>query len=134
MENPQWKEIKENIELIKRLLSFGFYFSFTYDLTRNTDKIDVFSAQEKLHDEKFWWNQYMLKDVSSQKISGKWQMPIIQVKNLDFRVNNSITKGFVKNFAVYLMGKKLEFYLISRKSCKKAGTRYNARGLEFIYQ
>lgn len=27
------------------------------------------------------------------------------------------------------MGKKLEFYLISRKSCKKAGTRYNARGL-----
>ena len=37
-------------------------------------------------------------------------------------------KGFIKNFAVYLMGKKLEFYLISRKSCKKAGTRYNARG------
>ena len=26
------------------------------------------------------------------------------------------------------MGKKLEFFLFSRKSCKKAGTRYNARG------
>jgi hypothetical protein len=28
------------------------------------------------------------------------------------------------------MGKKIQFYLISRKSNKKAGTRYNSRGID----
>ena len=28
------------------------------------------------------------------------------------------------------MGKKLEFFVISRRSCYKAGTRYNARGID----
>jgi hypothetical protein len=31
---------------------------------------------------------------------------------------------------VFIQGKKLEYFLISRRSCYKAGTRYNARGLD----
>ena len=31
---------------------------------------------------------------------------------------------------MFIQGKKLEYFLISRRSCYKAGTRYNARGLD----
>lgn len=45
-----------------------------------------------------------------------------------WRVN--LIQGFVKGFSYYLNGKKLQLILISRRSRKRAGTRYNARGLD----
>ena len=38
--------------------------------------------------------------------------------------------GFVGNFNVYIDGKKLDFYLLSRRSSRRAGTRYNSRGID----
>lgn len=31
-------------------------------------------------DERFWWNQYLLKDLISQKVDAKWMIYLIQVK------------------------------------------------------
>jgi len=41
-----------------------------------------------------------------------------------------ISKGYVGNFKTNLLGRKIQYYLITRRSCKKAATRYNARGLD----
>lgn len=38
--------------------------------------------------------------------------------------------GYIGNFCIYISGKKLDFYLISRRSSKRAGTRYNSRGID----
>jgi len=78
-EKVEWKEINNDIENIKNLLSFGFYYSFSYDITLSKDKIQKRTAQRET---KFWWNQNMLKDLISQNISKSWQIPLIQVKNM----------------------------------------------------
>jgi len=54
--------------------------------------------------------------LASQNVDARWMLPTIQ--------------GFVAHFSVYIEGKQLEFYIISRRSCRKAGTRYNARGID----
>ena len=130
--SSDWKVINHDMEIIKNLLSFGFYYSYTYDLTLSTDKI---SKGQNDRAPKFWWTGFMLKDLRAQNISISWQIPLIQVKIFyliyEMTCLFNVFKGFMKNFAVYLMGKKLEVYLISRKSCRKAGTRYNARGTFF---
>lgn len=41
-----------------------------------------------------------------------------------------VNLGYVGYFTVYLAGKKLDYYLISRRSSKRAGTRYNSRGID----
>lgn len=75
-ENPESKLIKENVDLIKSLLSFGFYFSFDYDLSLNLEKIQ---EGVKESEKKFWWNYFLLKDVRAQNVSKKWQIVLIQV-------------------------------------------------------
>ena len=40
-----------------------------------------------------------------------------------------LKKGFIGFFSVYIYGRKLDYYLISRRSCKMGGTRFNARGI-----
>lgn len=72
----EWKMISKNMEIIKNLLGFGFYYSFSYDLTLNKDKIQRGILES---DCKFWWNHNMLKDLISQNISKRWQIPLIQV-------------------------------------------------------
>lgn len=48
-----------------------------------------------------------------------------------------LIQGSIKTFNVFIEGKgfidvgeKLQYYLINRRSWKKGGTRYNARGLD----
>ena len=43
---------------------------------------------------------------------------------------SAIMQGSIKNFKVFLEGKKVEYYLFTRRSFKKGGTRYNARGTD----
>lgn len=56
----------------------------------------------------------MCKDIVAAKVNPVWTIPLLQ--------------GYISNFQVYIQGKKLDFYLLARRSCKKAGTRYNSRG------
>jgi len=39
-------------------------------------------------------------------------------------------QGSIKHFKVFLQGKKVDFYLITRRNWKLGGTRYNARGID----
>lgn len=39
-------------------------------------------------------------------------------------------KGYIGTFKISLQSGELNFFLISRRSNKRAGTRYNARGID----
>ncbi|EAR95552.1 endonuclease/exonuclease/phosphatase family protein (macronuclear) [Tetrahymena thermophila SB210] len=104
--------LEQQITNIRNLFQEGYYFSYTYDLSLSRQK-QAFQADREW---RFAWNSYMCKDLIAAKVKPIWTIPVVQ--------------GFVSNFQVYMVGKKLDFYLIARRSCKKAGTRYNARGVD----
>ena len=108
---------------------FGFYFSFTFDLSMSKEKQ---AHRVNGPDNRYWWNQYLMGHLITQKIDKKWQLVVIQVFQKKKNQFYKFFQGFAKSFSVYIMGKKLEFFLISRKSCRRAGTRYNARGFHEI--
>jgi hypothetical protein len=106
------RESLNYIQNIRKLLAMGHYFSYNYNLTLSKMR----QAASQQTEPKFAWNWYMYRDLLKFNVDRKWTIPLIQ--------------GYVGYFDVYLMGKKLEFFLISRRSCYKAGTRYNARGID----
>jgi hypothetical protein len=65
---------------------------------------------------RFTWNMRFLKDLEKYKIEKEWCLPIIQ--------------GYVNSFDVFVEGTKISYILISRRSNRKAGTRYFDRGVD----
>jgi len=100
------------LQNIRKLLSLGYYFSYTYDLTLSKVK----RATNCQTEVRFQWNHHLYKDLKKFNIDKKWQVPLIQ--------------GLVGYANAFIQGKKLEYFLISRRSCFKAGTRFNARGID----
>lgn len=88
----------------------GYYFSYTYDLTLSKIK----RATNCQTETRFQWNYHLHKDLKKFGVDKKWQISLIQ--------------GHIGYATSFIQGKKLEYFLISRRSCFKAGTRYNARG------
>ncbi|EAR97727.3 endonuclease/exonuclease/phosphatase family protein (macronuclear) [Tetrahymena thermophila SB210] len=111
LEGEKGKKLKGYIKNIRKLFSEGYYFCYTYDLSLSRQK----QAYSSERDWRFCWNSYLCKDLIASKIPSVWTIAIIQ--------------GYCSTFSVYIQGKKLDFYLFARRSCKKAGTRYNARGI-----
>jgi len=106
------KEAINYILNIRKLLLQGYYFSYTYDLTLSKVK----RATNCQTEVRFQWNHYLYKDLTKWNIDRKWRVPVIQ--------------GFIGYFNVFIQGKKLEYFLISRRSSYRSGTRYNARGVD----
>jgi len=121
-------------------LSSNFYFSYSYDLTHSLQynlSNPVFLSQTPTEDpirlsqvsgiekgsftyipqyqEKFVWNQYLLKDLGG--IDADWKLPIIH--------------GFVDQSNVSIYGKPVYVTLIARRSKNYAGTRFLKRGANF---
>ena len=96
------------------------YFSYHYDLTNSTQR----SAKHRgyaatlydISDKQYVWNQAMCKELMSAGVSTKWLTPIIQ--------------GYVGIIEDEIRGKTAKLILISRRRHKRAGTRFNARGID----
>ena len=119
------------VDLFKQIkISEGFYFSYTYDMTRTLqsnalqrnarqDNEDAPLVRELGEHEPFashfLWNKYLIKDFYACLIKKRWVMPVIY--------------GFVtqKNFKCDT--KPCSIVLISRRSRRYAGTRYLKRGI-----
>ncbi|CAD8156041.1 unnamed protein product [Paramecium octaurelia] len=112
MQSPKANAILKIIKQLKKILGMGFYFSYGYDLTLSKVKQQI----EEKTDERFLWNLNLIRNHLKQKIDRKWLTNIIQ--------------GFINYFNLYINGKKLDFYLMSRRSSQRAGTRYNVRGID----
>jgi len=102
------------------LLQQGFYFSYHYDLTNSLQRSSKMPASgSTLFDrgnKHYIWNYSLSKKFTSEFVSTKWLTPVIQ--------------GYVGTAEDEIKGKKLKLILISRRMHRRAGTRYNARGID----
>lgn len=105
------------IKLLKQHLSLALlYFSLDnkYDLTNNLQK--QYTTESLDYDERFWWNSYLCENLISSGAS-EFVTPVIY--------------GYFKSHsAVFNGGHQLDFALITRRSTKRAGTRYFRRGID----
>ncbi|CAN6645717.1 polyphosphatidylinositol phosphatase Inp53p [Trichomonascus vanleenenianus] len=115
---------------LRKLLGNGsFYYSTDFDLTSvlqnrgpeakiiNVDTID----------ESFMWNSYLMKEL----IKFRSRLPEEEKNQLDrCGFLTTAIRGFASTTTTTIGGKAAYLTLISRQSCKRAGTRYNARGVD----
>ncbi|KAE9549760.1 hypothetical protein FO519_007030 [Halicephalobus sp. NKZ332] len=97
-----------------------FYFETNGgDLTKNIQLTST--SHSSSPDEGFFWNKQMLSDFKKDEISSEWIVPVIQ--------------GFVAQKSLRIEDEcvaptDLTLTLISRRSTKRAGTRYLRRGID----
>ncbi|KRX11057.1 Endonuclease/exonuclease/phosphatase [Pseudocohnilembus persalinus] len=121
--------LKQNVEIFEiqsvffnnfELFSHGFYFSLEDDLTLTQQEKKKQQQQGiGLFEESnlnYKWNYYLQKDFQAQKISSRWQIPLIQ--------------GYYDLFQQHMNGKNIDYHLISRRSRYNSGTRYICRGID----
>ncbi|XP_002163746.2 phosphatidylinositol-3-phosphatase SAC1 [Hydra vulgaris] len=100
----------------------GFYFSYTFDITHSAQRLYNTSSDFKdaplyeRADHRFVWNQSMLNLFIVQPELSSFVLPLMH--------------GFVEIKKCSIKQYPLDFILISRRSCYRAGTRYNIRGLD----
>lgn len=96
-------------------LSTNFYFSYTYDLSRTLSSNIV--SPEKGFEEKYLWNNYLSESLFAADVSRLWILPIIH--------------GYLGSCSLNVKNTSISIILISRRSCKFAGTRFLKRGANF---
>lgn len=124
---------------LKKLLSGGsFYYSVDFDLTNRLQdrSADSVSFDFDSFDRGYLWNSYMIKPL----IDFRSRLPDTEKTDLDStRLLTSAIRGFALTMnipapyspaRVSRTGLPSTLTLISRLSCKRAGTRFNARGID----
>lgn len=115
---------------IRKLLSNGsFYYSADVDLTAVMQNRGERSQQISIGtiDESFMWNSYMM----SELIQFRNRLPAQERTALDQGgFLTTVIRGFAGTSNVRIDGVPSQLTIISRQSCKRAGTRYNARGID----
>jgi hypothetical protein len=109
-------EVKSLIIGIKNLLTLGFFYSFSYDLTNSRQKQAKIKKANSLYeasDKKFVWNLNLYKRLNLQYA---WAVILIC--------------GYVSSATQMLYDQEIQFHLISRRSVNHAGTRYLTRGID----
>lgn len=93
------------------LLKEGYYFSYEYDLSLSRQAFAKgFATRGSYH-----WNLNMGQQLLDLQDKG-WFIGLMQ--------------GSVKHFKVFLQGRRVEYFLITRRGWRLGGTRYNSRGIE----
>ncbi|KAF2759416.1 hypothetical protein EJ05DRAFT_531518 [Pseudovirgaria hyperparasitica] len=124
---------------LKKLLSSGtFYYSADFDLTRRVQERSTDTAAVALDslDAGFLWNSYMIQPLVNfrSRLSPKEKIALDGSKLL-----TSAIRGFVSTIPVpasssparnTTTGLPSTLTLISRLSCRRAGTRFNSRGID----
>jgi phosphatidylinositol-bisphosphatase len=108
--------LTRQIQGLTRLLTIGFYFSCVYDLTNSLQRQGGAGTLHDRADPRFYWNSEMYRDFSLQGVDSKWFVPLVQ--------------GYIGTDTNFIGATELNMVLISRRSCFRAGTRYNARGID----
>ncbi|KAI9800582.1 MAG: inositol polyphosphate 5-phosphatase [Piccolia ochrophora] len=124
---------------LKKLLSGGsFYYSVDFDLTNRLQDRSTGNATFDFDslDEGLLWNSYMIKPL----VEFRSRLGVYEREALDSsRILTSAIRGFVHSITVPTSsisgrssssGLPSTLTLISRLSCRRAGTRFNARGID----
>ncbi|KAI7859014.1 SacI homology domain-containing protein [Circinella umbellata] len=114
---------------LEKLFSVGnFYFTPDFDLTK-TVQARTSDASSSVHafDDHFLWNKFLISGLLDfrAKLERKKQMDLDRGGFLVFAI-----RGYVGVESVTLENEKYELSVISKLSCKRAGTRFNSRGID----
>ncbi|KAF9938956.1 inositol polyphosphate 5-phosphatase [Mortierella alpina] len=115
-------------ELEKVLCNGAFFFSPQFDLTRALKMQEEANAEANMnYDEKFLWNYFMLKELLTYRSHLDEQ----EREELDYGgLLVHIIQGYVGCQAFRTQTTQGQLSVISRLSSKRAGTRYNTRGID----
>lgn len=114
---------------LRRLLSSGtFYFSSDHDLSLHLQARTKEDYDSDAYDTQFLWNDYLSSSLASMRGN---MIPIKRQALDDGRFVVAIIRGFAETLNVSIgSGLPGQLTLISRLSSKRAGTRFNARGID----
>ena len=137
--NAEEAVLEHPCQELKRTLSGGtFYYSVDFDLTnRLQDRLIEGSAFDiDSLDNDYLWNQYMINPL----IEFRARLAKHEKEALDLsRILTSAIRGFVSTMTIFpsadptksiKTSRSSALTLISRLSCRRAGTRFNARGID----
>jgi hypothetical protein len=105
---------------VREVIEQGMYFCYNYDLTNTVERIS-YSAHGGMSlydraDKNYMWNMNICRDIIRSSVNTNWIIPVIQ--------------GFVGVIEEEMECKRVKLALISRRSIRRAGTRYNVRGID----
>lgn len=116
---------------VRKLLSNGsFYYSTDFDLTSvmQTRGQETKDLSLDTIDDAFMWNSYMMEQLV--KFRSRLQTEERRILDKAGFLTTAI-RGFASTVSFQLTGgQKARMSLISRQACKRAGTRYNVRGVD----
>ncbi|CCG82087.1 Inositol-1,4,5-trisphosphate 5-phosphatase 1 [Taphrina deformans PYCC 5710] len=122
-------EYEHPCDELRRLLSSGsFYFSSDHDLSLNLQARSRSDYDPDVLDRQFLWNDYL---ISSLELMRSNMSPERKDALDSGRFLTSIIRGFAETMNVTIgSGIPGQLSIISRLSSKRAGTRFNARGID----
>ena len=135
----QDEEVSNNIQvhpcndLIKYLSRGTFYFSNDFDLTHCAQNrfLEIGTKKSLSYLESansnFFWNKYLLKEFLN------FRKHLLDIEKMELDRSGIllvVIQGFVAIRNIRTADEDSQMCLISRLSCKRVGTRYNARGID----
>ncbi|CAO3592079.1 unnamed protein product [Absidia cylindrospora] len=115
---------------LQKLLSIGsFYFTPDFDLTKTVQSRTSSALTMSAHsfDDHFLWNKFLISGLLDfrNKLDRRKQIDLDRGGFLVFAI-----RGYVGIETVIEGNEKYELSTVSKLSCKRAGTRFNSRGID----
>lgn len=115
---------------IRKLLSNGsFYYSNDFDLTTTLQSRGFRSnyVNDVTLEEEYMWNSFLMEDILTYRDRlDSYTKGILDREGF----LTTVIRGFAETFTTYIKRLKVGLTVISKQSWKRAGTRYNARGID----
>lgn len=115
---------------VRKLMSNGsFYYSNDFDLTATLQKRGFrnYSVSTDTVQEEYMWNSFLMDEI----IAFRDRLDSRAKEILDNeRFLTTVIRGFAETFVTYIKSLKIALTVVSKQSWKRAGTRFNARGID----
>ncbi|SCW02439.1 LAFE_0F06458g1_1 [Lachancea fermentati] len=115
---------------LRKLLSNGsFYYSSNFDLTSLLQNrgMSAHSLSFDNYQEEYMWNSFLMQEIITFR--NRLDDNAKQILD-DEGFLTTVIRGFAETFMTYVKQLKVSLTVISKQSWKRAGTRYNARGID----
>lgn len=115
---------------LRKLLSNGsFYYSSDFDLTSTLQHrgFSDYSLSVDNFQEEYMWNSFLMQEIITyrDRLDGDAKQTLDEQGFL-----TTVIRGFAETFVTYIKKLKVGLTVISKQSWKRAGTRFNARGVD----
>lgn len=115
---------------IRKLLSNGsFYYSSDFDLTSTLQHrgFSEYSLSVDNFQEEYMWNSFLMQEIITyrDRLDENYKQILDEEGFL-----TTVIRGFAETFVTYIKRLKVALTVISKQSWKRAGTRFNARGVD----